>query len=87
MVIFPAGPTSRALVGGNGPGDVIIGATAVAGGWIRLGAGPGSASAEDLAGNRRSEFQRYLIVLREWQLRQPGEDHRLPPRDGKYRNS
>jgi hypothetical protein len=37
--------------------------------------GPRSASAEDLAGHRRSKVQRYLILLREWPLRRLGEDH------------
>jgi len=46
---------------------------------MRPGAGPGSASAEDLAGDRRSELQRYLILLREWPLRRLGEDHQVPP--------
>jgi hypothetical protein len=50
----------------------------VPGGRIRPGAGAGNASAEDLAGDSRSEFQRYLILLREWPLRQFGEDHRVP---------
>jgi hypothetical protein len=39
----------------------------------------GSASAEDLAGHRRSKFQRYLVVWREWPVWRPGEDHRVPP--------
>src|SRR6266700_3289176 len=50
-----------------------------AGGRMRPGAGPGSASAEDLAGHSRSKVQRYLMLLREWPLRRPGEDHRAPP--------
>jgi hypothetical protein len=53
----------------------------VPGGRLRRGgggAGPGSASAEDLAGDSRSKFQRYLILLLEWPLRRRGEDHRVP---------
>jgi len=42
------------------------------------GVRPVSASAEDLAGDRRSKFQRYLIAGREWPVRQPGEDHLVP---------
>jgi hypothetical protein len=49
----------------------------VPGGRLRRG-GPGSASAEDLAGDSRSKFQRYLILLLEWPLRRRGEDHRVP---------
>ena len=43
--------------------------------WVDApGAGPGSASAEDLAGHRRPNFQRYPIRPRKRPLRRPGED-------------